>query len=539
MRWTIKVRNYRCFTDENPITFDLSNQMVALIGPNNSGKTTALKFFWELGMTLAIVPLNIVANQQAGNQIRVSVVPQLRPMSDLHSIFCEINNRPIVIDLYQHETLGNREYLQSAKRAVLPVHLRLVIDRNTLSGEIFLVCSGEQIVAENSKVAIQKGSLGTYFCPAHLQDAYYLDHSNLLYGLQNPFFVPTTRSFYSLNSTENYTVTTGRALIPKWKELKGSDSAVQRKIASNVESAVAKIFGYDHLEITTNSRDEDFILKVENSESRLLKDMGSGISHFITIAINLVSQKPSLTLFDEPEIGIHASLQTDLMALIERFAQGPVLFATHSIGLARSVSDKILSFKMLDGQSRVTEFEKSKSHLETLGELSFAAWREIGCDSVVFVEGINDVKVMLEWLKSLGLSKKSVVLPLGGNEMINGGGVEAIKQIIAIHPKVLVIIDSEKTAEDEKLEAKRDEFRSACELVHIPCLVVERRATENYFTESAIYSAVGHTGRALSAFEKLNGHGWGKRDGFKLAAAMTKSEIESTDVGKFLVKHLS
>ena len=41
-------KNYRCFADSDPLRLDLGNDFTALVGPNNSGKSSALRLFHEL-----------------------------------------------------------------------------------------------------------------------------------------------------------------------------------------------------------------------------------------------------------------------------------------------------------------------------------------------------------------------------------------------------------------------------------------------------------------------------------------------------------
>jgi predicted ATP-dependent endonuclease of OLD family len=363
---------------------------------------------------------------------------------------------------------------------------------------------------------------------------YFFDNMNKLYGLYQPTFVPAVRPFGNMHISDNHDLILGQGVIAQWVAEKQSNKLQARKSADFLEREIARIFGYDHIDITANNGNTDFIVKINNDKSYVLKDMGNGISHFISLLINIPNRGNPIILIDEPEIGIHASLQTELINMLLRYATGPIIFATHSIGLARGVADEIISFSMDDGASRSSSFKESPSHLETLGEMSFSAWREIGCNGVLFVEGPSEIKVFSEWLKLLGLHRNWAVLSLGGSETIHAAGVDAIKQVIAIHPNVAVIIDSERDVADAALDNKRAAFVKACGDASIHCLATERKATENYYTQQAITAAIGPNARSLEAFEKLNGHGWGKRDGFKIASKMNKEELDSTDVGRFL-----
>ena len=44
----IQLGNYRCFADSEPLRLELQAGFAAMVGPNNSGKSTALRFFYEM-----------------------------------------------------------------------------------------------------------------------------------------------------------------------------------------------------------------------------------------------------------------------------------------------------------------------------------------------------------------------------------------------------------------------------------------------------------------------------------------------------------
>lgn len=471
-----------------------------------------------------------------GNGPRAVIGSNIRALPDVFAVLTELNDRPMEIDLWQLTTDFPREQFGSIMADdVSPLHIRVRFDRTTLTADIFLIHDGNEVIVHAGEFDMHPNQFGHLFVHKYQGYQYFLDHSNSLYGLDQPTFVPAVRPFGNIQIHANHDLTLGQGLISQWVSQKQSDQAAARKAAASLEAEIARIFGYNQIEITANQANTDFILKIDNSKSFLLSDMGNGISHFVSLLANIPMRGNPLILIDEPEIGIHASLQVELMNLLSKHASGPVLFATHSIGLARSVADEIISFTMKDGVSIPTSFERSPSFLETLGEMSFSAWREIGCDGVLFVEGPSEIKVFSEWLRLLGLHQKWAVLSLGGSETIHAAGVDAIKQVLAIHSKVAVVIDSERDGADLVLEKKRVAFVEACNLASIPCLATERRATENYFTQRAINAAIGPKGKSLEAFEKLADHGWGKRDGLRISAKMTKEELETTDIGRFLM----
>lgn len=99
-----------------------------------------------------------------------------------------------------------------------------------------------------------------------------------------------------------------------------------------------------------------------------------------------------------------------------------------------------------------------------------------------------------------------------------------------------MLIDSERDSENAILEDARKGFIKACEKVGIPCHVLKYRAMENYLSDGAIKKVKGNNYAQLSPYEKLlpRTHGWGKSENWKIAREMSKSELESTDLGQFI-----
>jgi predicted ATPase len=44
----LTLKNYRCFADEAPLRIEVRRGFTALVGANNSGKSSLLRFFFEL-----------------------------------------------------------------------------------------------------------------------------------------------------------------------------------------------------------------------------------------------------------------------------------------------------------------------------------------------------------------------------------------------------------------------------------------------------------------------------------------------------------
>jgi hypothetical protein len=237
-------------------------------------------------------------------------------------------------------------------------------------------------------------------------------------------------------------------------------------------------------------------------------------------------------LIDEPELNLHPRLQLDFLTALGSYASEGVWFSTHSLGLARSAADRIYSVqKRRDGDSVVAPLERTPRPAELLGELSFSSQKELGFDQILLVEGSTEVKVVQQLLRLQRKDHRIVLLSMHGH-LLNA---EELEEVLRISTNVSAIIDSEKASDSAPLEPKRQRFLELFAKSDLKAHALERRATENYFTDGAIKRAFGDNYRSLAPYEKLsdaNPH-WAKTQNWLLAAGSAE-DIDTTDFGKFL-----
>jgi hypothetical protein len=138
-------------------------------------------------------------------------------------------------------------------------------------------------------------------------------------------------------------------------------------------------------------------------------------------------------------------------------------------------------------------------------------------------------------LRKYGKDHEVVILPLGGASLINETSELQLQEVKRITEDVYAIIDSERNGEDAPLAEDRRKFVEICKTVDIPCHILERRATENYFSERAIQIVKSEKYHALQPYEALDKqNGWGKAENWRIAREMVKSELDNTDLGQFL-----
>jgi energy-coupling factor transporter ATP-binding protein EcfA2 len=335
-----------------------------------------------------------------------------------------------------------------------------------------------------------------------------------------------------------YDLEMGKSFVGRWGRLKNG-TRLEHALTARVKEDVRRMFGYESLEIDPWLGDQSLRLTI-NGRPYKLGEVGSGIAQLIVVLANAALAQPSYILIDEPELNLHPSLQSDFLTSLASYATEGVFYATHNAGLALSCADRIYTVRRNKSTSKVSTYEQTPRLSEFLGELGYAAYQDLGFDKILLVEGPTEVKLIGYWLRLYRLAHKVVLLHLGGSSLINGKRDAELQEIKRLSPNVFALIDSERDKADAHLPPDREAFVAACKRANIQCFVTERRATENYFSERAIETALGPGFSALTKFEllKKTSRPWSKNKNWRIGAEMTIEDLKDTDLHKLFTSLL-
>jgi energy-coupling factor transporter ATP-binding protein EcfA2 len=342
-------------------------------------------------------------------------------------------------------------------------------------------------------------------------------------------------------SASYYDLLIGESFIGQWKELKTGVNRQSQIAILKTQSAIAELLGYESLEINASSDGKTLRLVFDGNLVLSLADVGAGVAQLIFSIVTVATKKPSIILIDEPELHLHPTMQAKFVEALAQYAEFGVVFATHSIGLARQVATEILTVSRdkNTGKSSISKFEDARNNTQLLGEMSYSQFSAIGGQFLLLVEGTTDVRTFRVLLRKLGIEADVLIVPLGGSSLIGANRESEMSEFQRIGAEVYVLIDSERTAEGEPLAADRDGFRMTCEKLFRPerVLLTQRRATENYMTDRAIKVVKSDKYRALTEYEQLESVDpvWAKNENWKIADEMSFDEIKDTDLGRFLL----
>ncbi|MCH8284291.1 MAG: AAA family ATPase, partial [Chloroflexi bacterium] len=95
MNVDITIKNYRSFEDSHPARLQIGDGFTAVVGPNNAGKSSILRFFYELRHLFTLLGnIEVVKQGINGESTVFTPVPEVL---DNGEIFCKFNERDLEI----------------------------------------------------------------------------------------------------------------------------------------------------------------------------------------------------------------------------------------------------------------------------------------------------------------------------------------------------------------------------------------------------------------------------------------------------------
>lgn len=521
MRGRIRLYDYRCFQRESPATLEIRPGLTSLIGQNNSGKSSLIKSIYEIRPLLH----NISAWDSGHvNPMAAAGWSPPKPMQDHAEI---VSERLLPQCRIEIEVETNK--IDQIKKIVL------------FFSEKGGVCTPEFILPEGEEF-LKFGKYG----PGHPPSI--TTKKNALYNLEaicefsrklsKSIYLGPFRNAINEGANEYFDCSVGTQFIEQWQEWKVGGIKEKTRLIQKATEDIRELIGAKSLEINASGDRKTLQIAIDG-RSHMLPEIGAGISQMIILIANALIKKPSFILIDDPELNLHPSLQFSFITKLAKYSSDGLIYTTHSMGLAR-LADYCYTVQRKNDRSVVRAYEKTSNLTEFLGSLGIASLLELGWKRILLVEGPTDVRVAQQILKLYEKDSHTVVLPLGGDGMINGKIHHELSEIRRLCPTdsfcIAAIVDSERESmNSEPIKARRD-FSKICDEIGIICHLTERRATENYVSQSAIdLTWPNHSFHQLTHYEKTKNDNtfWGKSETWRAIGNMTREDFNNTDLGVF------
>ena len=533
----VTLRNYRCFDWEHPCTIEFGDGFFAYIGPNNVGKSSALRAIYELRQYWGLIPITFQRAHQLRAQCSALGISDPTELANDHDptrfeITLEVPDpAPQEFDLVHPATL-------------IIVEATVSVDvTNQVMSLVRFRCKGRD---DLTKVYDRDAAMRILTNDGHL--CLHSDGNQIFTGAFQDFvtdlslsrYYPAFRNAINEGAGIYYDLPVGTALVQTWDEWKAGAGRANKIAISRVEREIADLLGFQSLQINADKQGKTLDVIIDGRPQKLY-EVGAGVAQLIIVFSAALVAKPPYILIDEPELSLHPSLQLNFLSTLGTYARKGLIFATHSLGLARSTAERITVVrKISSGVSEMGGLHDRKANFsEWLGELNYAGRMELGCEGVLFVEGPSELLCFQELLRKINKDQKYLLLSLGGSSLINANIAAHLSEITRLLPakNIHAYIDSEKLNADEVLAPDRIAFLAGCESVGVHAQASELRATENYFETNGISEALGPDYSPLEPYQKLKDsvRPWKKSDNWKIARHTNFRDIEQTDLGQFLL----
>ena len=527
----ITLRNYRCFTHTNPAVFDLGEGFTSFVGPNNSGKSTLLRFFYE--MRGVISHFGVLRGRNFSGffgtgPVGLGGLPP--PITDQSEIVYEAADGPLQfqidlvsqpdgVPIYVKTVTWTYHTVQQSWELALFTSQGNEIRSNPPNGANF-----QDVQHPDQNILLTNGAVVSFAAMVELTDL-----------IAKTQYLGPFRNAVNEGAGSYYDLQLGTSFVEQWHHWKtGGDKSKNRAI-SKVTEDIRRLINANALEINASIELKTLQLSIDGRPFKL-SELGSGVAQLVVVLGNVLVKKPSFVAIDEPETHLHPSLQLDFLTTLASYTTHGVLYSTHSLGLARASSDRTYSVKPSDNGSILRPYERTANYAEFLGSMGIAGLQDIGMNKILLVEGPTDVRTYQQLLRKYGKDREVVILPLGGDSMINGKTTHLLEEVLRLCPNVFAVIDSEKKSREEKLGAGRRAFQENCLALNINLLILGRRATENYLTDRCVKQEFGDAYTALGDFGATSDvpKFWGKTENWRAARKLTREELDQTDIGEFL-----
>ena len=228
----IRIKNYRCFGDE-PTILRIRDGFTAFVGINNSGKSSLLRFLYEIRPLLnefrRTGMLRNVLFESQGWSWGVTTLPGER-------IIRAGSDRPMELQFIVHDGPAGR-FAQDGEELVLSTKYGASgvghpLELKTISGGDFSNLQGNN---------------------TEMVDAFFKPFADAMDVLANTMYIGPFRNAIHVGSNEAYyDIQTGNAFINSFSNFKTGNDPASNEAVHEMTEELRRIFGYEKLEINAS-----------------------------------------------------------------------------------------------------------------------------------------------------------------------------------------------------------------------------------------------------------------------------------------------
>ncbi len=497
----VTLKNYRAFSQQFPTKFSIAEGITFLLGVNNVGKSTLLKFFYEFRSGIQEHHLvNAISSQQTWG----------------------VNlNQGITFDRLAHRVSPSGPIEVTFEQGGSGWNLRIQPpegqDAHTPSCHIIGSGFGKptrELARDITEIFMKSMHVGSFRSPA----------------------VETTGTLFDIQIGKNF--------VHQWDSWANGERIDHSNQADILVEELRVLFGYQKFSITVSQKKDQLLVTTDDGKFSL-GELGDGIAHYVVVLGNAMIHRPSYIFIDEPEIGLHPRMQEVFVRTLASKARKGLIATSHSVGLARSVADQILTItKNQNGSRKCVPFgeHRAETVMQSISELGYSQYAEIGGNHLLLVEGRTDIKAFREILRKFGIEQHFLIWSLNGSDWLTadpGVIVDELNEIKRLNARSYsIIFDSERTDSSMVMNPRFKPFYDLCLSLGFKVFPTDKHSTENYITQAALDAVLPNQSyKALTDFEVLgaNGKKWPKNRNWLLFQKMKAEDFKESALEEFIV----
>lgn len=265
MELHIRVKNVRGFEDVSPVSFALGKGFTAFVGPNNSGKSSLLKMFFELrGLWSQLYNLPDTTELFRGNPRGLSI----QGVHDQREIFFDSNPREMELEFaLLPESLGT---------AQMPLvnQIRLTVGRENMQYTAEFFCKP---VFAHPKQNVSSFAQGILIDQTGQVKVDCRSIFECFRQLANGMYIGPFRNAISQGAAPYFDISIGSEFINTWNQWKTGPNKAQNSAIEQITEDIRKIFDFNKLEITASSSTNTLQVNVDGRPFKL-GELGAGLS---------------------------------------------------------------------------------------------------------------------------------------------------------------------------------------------------------------------------------------------------------------------
>lgn len=521
--------------DSKGISLNPWSRCNVLVGQNNSGKSNVIRALQKVA--------NVFEHQQLGRQSHYAQGAEEITITDLDVHMQDLSNSfrftlvfyPESEEEYEIVNLLESEYLfftfQWSKNA-LP----------QIENFTFLEYTEDFHTSNELSRLTRNKHWSSRVRPDQINSAFVEDADNIfrkiaLFDMPKVYHLPEFRQIQRGDEYEFRGTNLIEELSSFQHPIPGEDH--ERQKFRKIEQFIRRLLHLPDAELEV-THDKSTIMLSSNGLRLPLGSYGTGVHELIILITAVLSVEESIICVEEPEIHLHPKLQREFIQFLVDETTNDYVISTHSptfinarSAMAPRISDDIQVHHLTSsrGKSRGTMILRDDESLSALDDLGVKASDLLQSNCVMWVEGPSD-RVYLSYY--LNLLAPDLIEGLHYSIMFYGGKLLShlnadrqevpgqLIRLLRINQNAIVIIDSDKEQEDDRISATKRRIERECRDSDSFCWITDGREIENYLSTDIIIEAI----QDRYGVKLDMDFGWFDRLETVLDSAVSQTEIE-------------